>query len=202
MPAPRGREYVSVLVLAGGQGRRMGGADKGLLTLQGHPLVVWVLEAVAPQADEVLISANRNLDAYREYGYPVLPDDTPESQGPLAGLARALASAAHPLVLCVPCDTPFLPGDLAVRLHDALDQRQAQIAIAATDDHVHRTVCLCRRDVLPSLTQFLSSGGRRVGAWQESLKFIEVHFSDAQSFRNFNTPQALSEFFEEQIRGC
>lgn len=197
-PAPPGREKISALVLAGGQGRRMGGADKGLLTLHGQPLIAWVLEAVAPQAEEVLISANRNLDVYREYGYPVLPDDTPESLGPLAGLARALASAAHPLVLCVPCDTPFLPGDLAARLHGALDEHQAQIAIAATDDHVHRAVCLCRRDLLPGLTQFLAGGGRRMGAWQESLKSVEVHFNDAQGFRNFNTPQALNEFSEQR----
>jgi molybdopterin-guanine dinucleotide biosynthesis protein A len=171
----------------------MGGADKGLLPLHGRPLIAWVLEAVAPQADEVLISANRNLDAYREYGYPVLPDDSAESLGPLAGLARALASAVHPLVLCVPCDTPFLPADLALRLHDALDERQAHIAIAATDEHVHRTVCLCRRDLLPGLKQFLASGGRRVGAWQEGLKSVEVHFGDAENFRNVNTPQALSD---------
>lgn len=198
MLAPQEREGISALVLAGGQGRRMGGADKGLLMLRGRPLIAWVLEAVAPQADEVLISANRNLDAYREYGYPVLQDDCAESLGPLAGLARALASAAHPLVLCVPCDTPFLPGDLAARLHDALDQQQAQIAIAATEDHVHRAVCLCRRDLLCGLADFLAGGGRRMGAWQEGLKSVEVHFNAAHDFRNFNTPQALSEFSEAQ----
>ncbi|MDO9188930.1 MAG: molybdenum cofactor guanylyltransferase, partial [Sulfurimicrobium sp.] len=100
---------VTAIVLAGGRGQRMGEADKGLVLLHGKPLVSWVLERIAPQVDEVLISANRNLERYRELGYAVLPDEMPDFPGPLAGLHRAMAEASHPLWLSVPCDTPFLP---------------------------------------------------------------------------------------------
>ena len=102
-------------------------------------------------------------------------------------------SAAHyPLVLCVPCDTPFLPADLTDRLFVALEGSQAQIAIAATQDHSHRTVCLCRRNLYDNLRAFLAQGGRRVGDWQAGLKSVEVLFQDAESFRNFNTLEELA----------
>ena len=95
---------ISGLVLAGGQGRRMGGVDKGLELLNGRPLVAWVLERLAPQVDEILISANQNLEHYRSFGHPVLPDEVGGFAGPLAGLERALASARHDLVVTSPCD--------------------------------------------------------------------------------------------------
>jgi molybdopterin-guanine dinucleotide biosynthesis protein A len=107
----------------------MDGADKGLALLNGRPLVAWVLERIAPQVDELFISANRNLDQYRLFEHPVLPDTSPDFQGPLAGLLRAMAEAVHPLILSVPCDTPFLPDDLVGRLTEALEESSADIAI-------------------------------------------------------------------------
>jgi molybdopterin-guanine dinucleotide biosynthesis protein A len=185
------REKITALILAGGQAKRMQGADKGLLLLDGKPLVAWVLECIAPQVDEILISANRNIDAYAAFGHTILQDRTHSFDGPLAGLLRGLEVASHDLVLCVPCDTPFLPGDLALRLYAALKEQRAQIAVAATEEHIHRTICLCRRDLLINLAEFMKQGGRRVGAWQEGLRSTTVMFSDALRFRNFNTPQEL-----------
>jgi len=95
-------------------------------------------------------------------------------------------------VLCAPCDTPFLPADLAKRLFKALEEQQAQIAVASTHDHIHRTICLCRRDLSHNLAGFLARGGRKVGAWQEGLKSIEVLFEEADHFQNFNTPLELA----------
>lgn len=169
----------------------MQGADKGLLLLDGKPLIAWVLDAIAPQVDDILISANRNIDSYAAFGYPILQDRTPSYDGPLAGLVRGLETAPHDLLLCVPCDTPFLPDDLVLRLYAALTEQHSQIAIAATAEHVHRTICLCRRNLLTNLIEFMKHGGRRVGAWQEGLKSSLVPFSEAQRFRNFNSPQEL-----------
>lgn len=185
------REKISALILAGGQAKRMQGADKGLLLLDGKPLITWILESIAPQVDEILISANRNIDTYAVFGYPILQDRTQSYDGPLAGLLRGLEVASHDLVLCVPCDTPFLPNDLVSRLYTALMEQRSQIAIAATEEHIHRTICLCRRDLLINLGEFMKQGGRRVGAWQEGLRSSIVMFSDAPRFRNFNTPQEL-----------
>jgi len=170
----------------------MGGADKGLTLLNGRPLVARVLERISAQADEILISANRNLERYRQFGYQVLPDATPDFQGPLAGLCSAMAEAAHPLLLCVPCDTPFLPDNLVESLLGALEESGADIAIPVVDGQVHRAICLCRRTLLPGLENFLDRGGRRVGEWQAQLNRVEVAFSDAQAFLNLNTREELA----------
>jgi molybdopterin-guanine dinucleotide biosynthesis protein A len=170
----------------------MGGADKGLALLYGRPLIAWVLERIAPQVDELFISANRNLDQYRRFGHPVLPDASPDFQGPLAGLLRAMTEAAHPLMLSVPCDTPFLPDDLVERLTAAIEESGADAAVPVCGDRVHRAVCLCRRSLLPSLENFLSQGGRRVGEWQSMLRLVEVPFNEEQAFLNLNTPDELA----------
>ncbi|MDD5240260.1 MAG: molybdenum cofactor guanylyltransferase [Sulfuricella sp.] len=183
---------ISAVILAGGQARRMGGADKGLTLLGGRPLIAWVLESIAPQVDELFISANRNLDQYRQFGQLVLTDISPDFQGPLAGLRRAMAEATHPLILCVPCDTPFLPVDLVERLAGALEKSGAEIAFPVCGGQIHRAACLCRRSLLPSLANFIDQGGRRVGEWQSGLRRIEVPFEDEHAFLNFNTPDELA----------
>lgn len=179
---------IAGVILAGGQGRRMGGVDKGLQELQGRPLVQWVLERLAPQVDDVVISANQNFERYREYGRAVLPDRIPGFAGPLAGLHAALVQVTQPLLTTAPCDSPFLPADLVSRLHAALLAADAQLAVARTGDRVHRAFCLVQREVLPGLEAFLASGERKVGLWHASLKVVEVSFDDeADSFGNINT---------------
>ena len=188
----RQRPNISAIVLAGGQAKRMNGADKGLQLLHGKPLIAWVLERIAPQVDEIFISANRNQDSYATFGYPVLPDKTPDFNGPLAGLQQGMVAARYPLVLCVPCDTPYLPADLVGELLTALEENQAEVAVAATQEHSHRTVCLCRRELADHLAAFLAQGGRKVGDWQASLNSVEVFFHEAEDFRNFNTLEELA----------
>jgi molybdopterin-guanine dinucleotide biosynthesis protein A len=185
------QEAISAVILAGGEAKRMGGNDKGLVSLLGKPLIAWVLERIKLQADEILISANRNLENYQDFGYPVLTDEMTGFAGPLAGIARALDAARYPLVLCVPCDTPHLPDDLAARLKQALLEADAQIVVAATAEHSHNTVCLCRRDLLPGLLDYLAQGGRRVGEWQSKLKRVQVMFEDEAAFLNANTAEDL-----------
>ena len=189
-------QKISGIILAGGQARRMGGTDKGLQLLRGKPLVAWVLERLAPQVDELLISANRNLDEYARFGYRVISDEKnggiEKFAGPLAGLQRGLKEAIHPLVITVPCDSPFLPADLAQRLYAALKRENTQLAVAKTFDQPHPVFCLCRRDLLPHLDAFLKTGGRKFDAWYSTLKVAEVNFDDeAEAFGNINTPEEL-----------
>lgn len=190
---PTEHSKTSAVILAGGRARRMGGADKGLALLNGRPLIAWVLERIAPQVDELFISANRNLDQYRQFGHPVLPDASPDFQGPLAGLLRAMAESAHPLILSVPCDTPFLPDNLVVRLAGALEESGADIAIPVSGGQAHRAICLCRHSLLPGLAHFLDQGGRRVGEWQSMLQRVEVPFDDERDFLNLNTADELAQ---------
>jgi molybdopterin-guanine dinucleotide biosynthesis protein A len=185
---------VTGIVLAGGQGRRMGSVDKGLVALGGRPMIARVLERFAPQVDEVLINANQNAERYRAFGHPVIADDVGGFAGPLAGLHAGMTRSAHPLVATVPCDSPFLPGDLVARLAAALAARGAQLAVARTFDQPHPVFCLARRDVLPHLDAFLRGGGRKIDAWYATLDVVEVAFDDeAEAFRNINTAVELTD---------
>jgi len=181
---------VSGVVLAGGQGRRMGGVDKGLQPLRGKPMAQWVLERLAPQVDEILINCNQNLDAYARFGYRLVPDEIGGFAGPLAGLHASLKAAAHPLVVTVPCDSPFLPSDLVSRLKSKLGD--SVLAVAKTGEQPHPVFSLVRKDVLDDLEAFLRSGGRKIDAWYASLATVEVSFDDeADAFRNINTLEEL-----------
>jgi molybdopterin-guanine dinucleotide biosynthesis protein A len=185
------RENVSGIVLAGGQGRRMGGVDKGLQHLHGQPMVAAVLARLAPQVDEILINANQNLEAYARFGHRVVPDAIGGYAGPLAGLHAGLAAAAHPLALTVPCDSPFLPPDLFARLHRQLGSHD--LAVAKTGDQPHPVFALVRCGVRRNLEDFLAGGGRKIDAWYAALKVVEVAFDDeAGAFRNINTREELN----------
>ena len=186
---------ITGVILAGGLGRRMGGIDKGLQELRGRPMVHWVVERLAPQVDELLINANQNGERYAAFGHRVVPDQIPDFAGPLAGLHAALSAAAHPLVATAPCDSPFLPADLVSRLFSALTATGADLAVARTFDQPHPVFCLCRRDVLPHLTEFLAGGGRKIDRWYATLKVVEVAFDDeADAFENINTREELGRF--------
>jgi len=186
---------ISGLVLAGGLGRRMGGIDKGLVELDGRPMVSHVIERLAPQVDTLLINANQNTDRYAAFGHPVVPDRIGGFAGPLAGLHAGLTAATTPLVVTVPCDSPFLPRDLVARLRNALDADGVQLAVAKTGQQAQPVFSLVRRDVLDDLSAFLTIGGRKIDAWYARLAVVEVSFDDeAAAFANINTREELSGF--------
>jgi molybdenum cofactor guanylyltransferase len=201
-PSPPGSGVTGV-VLAGGQGRRMGGVDKGLQALRGKPMVAWVIERFRPQVDELLVNANQNLETYTALGYRVIPDAIGGYAGPLAGLHRALSEAHYPLVATVPCDSPFLPHDLVERLREGLEHESAELAVARTGEQPHPVFCLCRTSLLPGLTAFLESGGRKIDAWYRAFKVVEVGFDDeAGAFSNINTEAELRELEREPPRAA
>ena len=187
---------ISGLVLAGGRGSRMGNVDKGMQPFRARTMVEHVLARLRPQVGPVAISANRNLDFYRAFDVMVLPDEMADYPGPLAGLEVGLRHCATPYLLAVPCDSPFLPPDLAARLLAALEQADADVAYAATQEagmrvQPHPVFCLVRADRLPALSAYLAEGGRRVDGWYRDLKAVEVVFDDADAFRNINTLDEL-----------
>ena len=180
----------SGIVLAGGQGRRMGNVDKGLQPLRGRPMIEHVLERLRPQVGEIVINANQNVDRYRGFGHRVVSDAIGGFAGPLAGLHAGLQAITSPLAVTVPCDSPFLPSDLVARLQDHLGD--SDLAVAKTGDQAHPVFALVRRSVAGSLEAFLASGGRKIDAWYAALKVVEVSFDDeADAFRNINTLEEL-----------
>jgi molybdopterin-guanine dinucleotide biosynthesis protein A len=192
------RSAITGVVLAGGQGRRMGGVDKGMQRLRGKPLAAWVVDRLQPQVGRLMISANQNLERYAEFGCPVVTDQVPGFAGPLAGLHAALSAAETPLVATAPCDSPFLPDDLVFRLFSALTAADADLAVARTFDQPHPVFCLCKRSQLSHLADFLASGERKFARWYATLNLVEVPFDDvATAFDNINTREELSEFEQE-----
>lgn len=183
---------ITGLVLAGGLGRRMGGRDKGLQRLAGRPLVAHVIERLAPQVDTLLISANRNQETYRAFGYPVIGDTIEGFVGPLAGMHAGLKACRTPLLMTVPCDSPCLPPDLVARLNKGLERSGAMAAVARTSDGLQPVFALMRREVLLDLDSFLSEGGRGIQAWLRRLTLATIDFDNAAAFANINTPEELA----------
>ncbi len=189
MTADPPRHAITGLILAGGRGRRLGGVDKGLLPLQGRPLVAHVLERLQPQVGAIVISANRHRERYAEWGCPVVGDELPGYPGPLAGIAAGLRAATTPYLAVVPCDAPRLAPDLVARLYAALAEQQAEIAIAHDGQHVQPVFALLARVLLADLLAYLQAGGRGVEHWCRRLRLAIADFRDeAKSFLNINEP--------------
>ena len=173
----------------------MQNADKGLLALDGRPLVAHASALAEAQAGRVLISANRHLERYREFGHPVLSDDTEgsskEYRGPLAGMLAALNAAETPLLLTIPCDSPWLPADFGERLHRGLVEAKAELAVAGDGKRLHPVVSLMRTNLRDSLEQFMAEGQRKIDRWYDRIKVCHVHFDDERAFANLNTPEEL-----------
>jgi len=202
---------VTGLILAGGRGARMGGADKGLQNFRGLPLALHTLMRLqmqqGPALAGILINANRNLSAYEAFGAPVCPDTLEGFAGPLAGFLTGLERCQTPLLLTVPCDTPLFPLDLVERLQKALYFENADIATVGACEEDGRlraqpVFCLMRVQVLESLMAFTQQGGRKIDAWTAELKTVLVPFNtptdDARAFFNANTVEQLQRL--EQTR--
>ena len=194
---------ITGLILAGGRGSRMGGVDKGLQNFRGLPLALQTLMRLQLQStplQEILINANRNLSAYESLGVPVWPDSIDGYAGPLAGFLTGLERCETPLLLTVPCDSPLFPLDLLERLVQALNEQDADLAMAAAPEsdgqvRAQPVFCLLKVSLLESLVTFTQSGGRKIDAWTAQHRCALVAFDkpgdDPHAFANANTLQEL-----------
>ena len=206
IPEPLHTQAITAVILAGGRGSRMGGADKGLQNFKGVPLALHTLLRLGPQVGEIMINANRNLAAYESFGVPVWPDSTGlgEYAGPLAGFMTGLERCETSYLLTVPCDTPLFPHDLVARLAEALVREDADFAIAAAPEgnghgqlelRPQPVFCLMHTGVLESLVNFTRAGGRKIDAWTAGHKAVVVPFNlpgdSPHGFANANTVAEL-----------
>lgn len=187
---------ITGVVLAGGRGSRMGGADKGLQNFRGVPLAMFTMLRLAPQVGEVMVNANRNLAAYESFGVPVWPDALADFAGPLAGFLAGLEQCETEYLVTVPCDTPLFPQDLVARLAEALERDDADIAMAAAREEdgqvrAQPVFSLLRRELMESLLTFTHGGGRKIDAWTAQHKTVLVPFDrpgdEPSAFFNANT---------------
>ena len=210
------RETITGAILAGGLGRRMSddadaatgeGVEKGLIMLGPWPMVAHVMARLAPQVGSLMINVDpaqsRHRPSWEALGAPLIPDVIGGRAGPLAGLHAALCAADTRWVLCVPCDAPRLPTDLAARLSDALEREPTlEVVHARTPTRGHPVFALVRRSLAADLAAHLEAGGRRFGAWLQTRRWSAVTFDDESSFANLNTREQLRAYLAETGLGA
>jgi molybdenum cofactor guanylyltransferase len=180
---------ITAVILAGGQGRRMGGQDKGLIEVDGKVLVAILIDQLEQQVSNILINANRNHERYQAFGYPVVSDQLDDYQGPLAGFACAMNTVDTDFILTLPCDGPLLVTDYVARFIASHELSGASICVADDGERLQPVHALIKVSLLPDLNSFLDSGDRKIDRWYAMHNFVHTEFSDcADMFRNINTP--------------
>ncbi|WP_404464250.1 molybdenum cofactor guanylyltransferase [Vreelandella aquamarina] len=180
------------MILAGGEGRRMGGRDKGLEPFAGLPLVAHTVKRFDGQVQELMINANRNSDAYALFADRVIEDAEGGFKGPLMGIYSGLRAAQTPWLLVAPCDSPALPLDLVARMVAGITQAGVEhdIAVAFDGERLHPVVALLRTSLADDLATTLAEGERKIDRWYARHAWCRVNMSDCPAaFANLNTEE-------------
>lgn len=197
-----GGARVTGVLLAGGQARRMGGVDKGLVELAGRPMVAHVIARLGPQVAALVVNANRNRERYAGLGVEVVADTIEGYLGPLAGLLAGMEAAETELVVTAPCDSPFVPPDLVERLVAGLDAAGADLAVAHDGARQQTVFLLARTALADDLRAWLAEGGRKIDAWFARLAVADVDFRDRpEAFLNINTPEERADLEARLLAG-
>lgn len=183
---------ITGVILSGGKARRMGGDDKGLIAFNNKPLIRHVIDILTPQVDELIINANRNIEQYQSFGYPVVSDSLADFCGPLAGMLATMQSVESDYILTAPCDAPMISALYRQRMMETLLHEQADIAVACDGERLQPVFSLIPTRLQDDLAQYLAQGDRKIDLWFEKYKLAIVDFSDQpECFANLNYPDDL-----------
>ena len=192
---------VTGVILAGGLARRMNNQDKGLVFFQGRPMVSYAIAAVEPLVDGVIVNANRNREAYEQFGWPVVADANDHFEGPLAGILAAMDSAGSGILLVMPCDSPLIKTVHLQKLLDSQVALDADVAVAFDGERLHPVFLAIKTGLKSSLQDYLASGQRKIDRWLAQHRMVKVDFSaEPDVFVNVNTITELSAL-EDQGNG-
>ena len=192
-----GKNKISGLILAGGEGRRMAGLDKGLISLADKPLVEYAIECLQPLVDDLSISCNRNRELYQGYQLDCISDKEQGFQGPMAGLAAGLKHAKHEWLLVMPCDTPLMTTEVMSQLLaciKASGPHQEMQAIIFSHQGLQPLHGLYHRSMLPVFEQCLAENKNALQRLLRSMPKVSMHQADdcGFSFNNANDPEELA----------
>ncbi|MCF6273541.1 MAG: molybdenum cofactor guanylyltransferase MobA [Rhodobacteraceae bacterium] len=191
---------VAGVILAGGQARRMGGGDKGLLPLHGRPVLSRIVARLAPQVETMVLNANGDAIRFSEFGLPVVADSIAGHAGPLAGVLAGMDWAAangYEALVSVASDSPFFPLDLVKRLLEARQKQGTPLAMAHSPKpgggfFRQPTFTLYRVSDREALRKSLENGLRKVILWTGPMGCATCIFEEPDAFFNINTPQDLA----------
>lgn len=189
-------ESFSVIILAGGFGRRLG-RDKATTEAGGRPLLHWSALAAAQVSDDVVVARRPDQQFPRLSGIDWRETvDHRHDQGPLAGLEAALPLIEHDLAVAVACDMPFLKPDLLRAVAAACSD--VAIAMPRIDGVAQPLLAAYRPSVVPQATGLLDEGDGRIRALLPlvehrilDIEELRVHDPELQSFTNVNRPKDL-----------
>ncbi|WP_019621893.1 molybdenum cofactor guanylyltransferase MobA [Amphritea japonica] len=183
---------MDVIILAGGEGRRMEGRDKGLVVFQSQPMVAHTVELVRPIAARIVISCNRHLPEYADLADQVVEDALEGFQGPLAGIHAGLKVCQSDQVLILPCDTPLLELPLIKRLLVSAKESPQGITVLSEGDKLHPLHAVIPLSLAGDLESWLAGGQRAVQRWMRIHPMQMLDAGDAsEQLSNLNTLQAL-----------
>jgi molybdopterin-guanine dinucleotide biosynthesis protein A len=190
---------VTGVILAGGLARRMNNQDKGLIDYKGRPMVSYVIDAMAAVTDELIINANRNLDQYQQFCFPVVTDQTDSFDGPLSGLLTAMMYAGDGVLLVAPCDSPLIKAEHLQKLLSVRIENDADVAAAFDGERVHPVFLAVKTALKTDLQAYLDSGQRKLESWLQQQKMVKADFSgESQLFINLNTMAELAVLEENE----
>jgi molybdopterin-guanine dinucleotide biosynthesis protein A len=193
------------IILAGGLARRMGGGDKPLKTIAGKPILAHVIERLRSQCAGLVLNANGDPARFASFGLPVVADDVPDFAGPLAGILAGLDWTVKNLpgaecAISVAADTPFIPRDLAERLHAARLNEACDIAVAASGGRTHPVIALWPIVLRNALRRALvDEGERKIDRFTARYEVAEVNWPRAPHDPFFNVNEAADIEAAEKI---
>jgi len=190
---------VSGVILAGGLARRMHKQDKGLVPFNNKAMISYAIQAITPVVDELFINANRNIEQYQQFNYPVITDASNDFAGPLAGVYAALTTCHNNVLLVIPCDSPFITAEGLQTLLNEREQFQADIAVAFDGERIHPVFMAIKSSLKISLQDYLAQGERKIDRWFEQHHWIKVDLSASpEFFSNINTLEQLADLATQE----
>ena len=186
---------VTVVILAGGQSKRMQVQNKATVLFEGKPLITHVIDRMKTQAKHTVINTHRNQKDFEIFHLPLIDDILDIQEGPLLGILTSLQAIKTDWIQFVPCDTPNLPNDLIAILMEEVEAKKTLVAVPETSDGLQSTCLLCHSSTLNNLQIFFNQGGRKIEDWIRQLDFSIVQFNDESQFLNVNTQEELKKAY-------
>ena len=186
---------VTVVILAGGQSKRMQVQNKATVLFEGKPLITHVIDRMKTQAKHTVINTHRNQKDFEIFHLPLIDDILDIQEGPLLGILTSLQAIKTDWIQFVPCDTPNLPNDLIAILMEEVAAKKTLVAVPETSDGLQSTCLLCHSSTLNNLQIFFNQGGRKIEDWIRQLAFSIVQFNDESQFLNVNTQEELKKAY-------